>query len=119
MAKIPFPDLTPSRRSFRPGRKSITTFQSQNGATTFIEFGNRFIDAEMDMEFANISDDNANLIYLHYESIQENDSVTFNESRGLAGIGGNLRSAVESVGAEGRQRLLPPPVASQDHNNKS
>ena len=36
-----FPQLTPSSRSYKPGKVPETVFASQNGSTTFVQFGNQ------------------------------------------------------------------------------
>jgi len=110
MARIQFPALVPSRRSFKPGTKAITTFTSQNGATTFIEFGNRFVGASMDLEFRNIPDDDANAIFLHYESLGEDDSITFTRESGLYGIDQNLYISMNKGNGPIRFRYKEPPT---------
>ena len=95
MAGIPFPELTPTRRSYSPGRLPETLFKSQNGATSFIQFGGAFVDARLELQFINLLDDDAALILVHYASITEDDHAVFGERRGLGGMSQNMLAQVE------------------------
>ena len=46
-----FPEITPSSRTYKPGTLPKTVFTGQNGATTFIQFGNTFVNAELSLSF--------------------------------------------------------------------
>ena len=95
MAQKDFPQITPTSRSYRPGRQVTTVFESQDGATTRVEFGGRFVNSELSMEFANITDANATLILTHYQTCTGDDYVAFNNARGLGGMDEGLRDAME------------------------
>ena len=109
MARRDFPSITPSSRSYRPGKQPETVFRAQNGASSVIAFGNRFVDAELNMEFKNISDDKANLILEHYESVRNNDSAVFSINKGLGGMSTNLRGSVQNGNGVLRYRYKEPP----------
>ena len=87
MAQIPFPALVPSSRSFSPGSYPEAVFEAQNGAKSFIRYGNNPVNASLSLLFSNISDDDANLIltaYFDSESVSEN--YIYINSEVLAGI---------------------------------
>ena len=109
MASREFPQITPSSRTYRPGRQPETVFQAQNGATTVIAFGSRFVDAELDMEFRNITDEVANQILEHYQTVRGDDYVVFGENRGLGGISENLRNSMQTGRDILRYRYKQPP----------
>ena len=93
MAGRLFPLLQPSSRSYSPGRMPETRFESQNGATTIVSFGNTFVNAELRLEFSNISDTAAYEILAHYESVIQDDHVVFDGERGFGGGGGGAQAA--------------------------
>ena len=69
MAKVDFPRLCPSSRSYSPGSFPIEEFQGQNGAVTAVKFGNRLKDSELTMTFNNISDSDGFLIWKNYADV--------------------------------------------------
>ena len=95
MAKKDFPEYTPTRRSYRPGRQRTTLFESQDGATTRVEFGGRFVNSELQLEFANVPDATATQILTHYQNCTGDDYVAFANSAGLGGMDKSLRDAME------------------------
>ena len=56
MAVRRFPALTPTGRKYTPGQLPETRFQSQNGATTFVQFGGYFVNAKLELTFENVRD---------------------------------------------------------------
>ena len=109
MTSRPFPNLTPSSRTYRPGKQSETMFRSQNGATSIVAFGGRFVDAELDMEFRNIPDLATRAIVLHYESVIEDDYVTFTAGGAFGGMTVDLTTALELGNELLRYRYKEPP----------
>lgn len=81
-----FPELTPSSRTYIPGKRPETVFESQNGAVTFVQFGNQQVNAQLRLEFRNITDDEATAIIQHYDQITENNWVKFSAANGLGGM---------------------------------
>ena len=110
MAARLFPLLQPSSRSYSPGRMPETRFESQNGATTIVSFGNTFVNAELRLEFSNISDTAAYEILAHYESVIQDDHVVFDGERGFGGIGTSLQAKLESGKEKLRWRYDGPPA---------
>ena len=53
---VPFPNIQPSNRSYRPGVYPQTQFQSINGATTVVRFGSQCYNSELTLQFSNIED---------------------------------------------------------------
>ena len=109
MAARDFPDITPSSRSYRPGRQPETVFKAQNGASTVIAFGTRFVDAELDMEFKNISDQAANDILVHYQTVRNDDFAVFGNDNSLGGMSRNLRASMQTGMELLRYRYKEPP----------
>ena len=87
-----FPELTLTSRRYKAPRYPETAFQAQNGAVTFIQFGQQQVNAELDLVFRNIPDEDAVSILQHYESITENKWVKFSKDNGLQGMDQDLVS---------------------------
>ena len=107
--KRDFPKLIPSSRQYKPGKLPETVFEAQNGATTFVQFGNQFVNAELSMTFKNIQDDEAAQIIDHYHSVTENDWVRFDGDRGIGGLSQKLYNAYERGDGTLRWRYRNPP----------
>jgi hypothetical protein len=61
-----FPDLVPTARSLSPGDFAGKTFRSQSGVESRVQYGNKAFDKTLDLEYNNIADTSAALIYDHY-----------------------------------------------------
>ena len=109
MATRLFPEITPSSRSYTPGRVPETVFEAQNGATTFVQFGSTFVNAELSLEFRNISDSQASEILQHYLSVVGDDYVQFSNTRALGGMEASLRDQVEKGSGAIKWRYEAPP----------
>ena len=109
MANRLFPEITPSSRSYTPGKVPETVFEAQNGATTFVQFGSTFVNAELSLEFKNISDSQASEILQHYLSVIGDDYVQFSNSRALGGMKEVLRNQVEKGSGAIKWRYDAPP----------
>ena len=102
MVAVAFPAIKPSSRSYSPGEYPQAQFQALNGATTTIRYGNRRVDASLDLEFQNITDDNATLILKHYEAVTvADDWATFTTTDGAAGASTSLADYLREVGGSG------------------
>jgi len=106
---ILFPLITPSSRSYRPGERPRTVFESQSGATTLVEFGLQQVNAQLQLQFRNITDDKAAEIINHYNSIVEDEWVRFDGSRGMGGMDTSLYNAVQKGDDKLRWRYDGPP----------
>ena len=109
MATRLFPAITPSSRSYLPGRVPETVFEAQNGATTFVQFGSIFVNAELSLEFKNISDSQASEILQHYLSVVGDDYVQFSNASGLGGMKVVLPDQVEKGSGAIKWRYEAPP----------
>ena len=108
MAAVAFPAIKPTSRSYSPGTYPSAEFKALNGATTRMLFGNRRSDAELDLEFSNISDDNAALILQHYERVVPSDDwVSF--PAGTAGASAALAGFMQENTSGLRWRYSGPP----------
>ena len=94
-SSIAFPALTPSSRSFSPGKYPQTVFEAQNGAKTIISYGARRTDARLNLSFTNISDLEALKIIDNYKDVNQNwNYITFDDSHGLGGIESSFLSSM-------------------------
>ena len=109
MAVRRFPSLTPTGRKYTPGQLPETVFRSQNGATTLVQFGGAFVNAQLQLTFQNISDEDARQILVHYFSVVGDDYVTFDADHGLGGMTNNLIGRVETGNNTLRYRYDGPP----------
>ena len=114
MAAVAFPPIKPTGRSYNPGKYPQAEFRALNGATTRMLYGNRRSDAELQLEFQNISDDNAALILRNYERVgPTGDWVSFDASTGSAGASSSLAAYLQESGGSGlRWRYDGPPDVS-------
>ncbi len=112
MTVVTFPEITPTARRYTPGKQPETVFQSQNGSTVLVQFGGQFVNSELVLEFANISDDQALEILNHYASIKGDDSVKFKKANGLGGMEQNLINGIETGNELLRYRYKQPPVVT-------
>ena len=87
MASVNFPQIHPSSRSFVPGRYPSTDFESLDGTKTHIRFGNKRVNATMNLGFSNLSDNEVELIIDNYVAVNSVwDEVVFMPDRGLSGV---------------------------------
>ena len=66
-------DLAPSSRTYVPGTFPRTRFESQDGVTTFIQYGNRRVNATLQLEFRNIFDDQVQSIINTYDTVMKGE----------------------------------------------
>ena len=71
MAGVTFPNIIPTSRSYSPGTYPEAKFEAQNGAKTFIRYGNQRINAALSLSFSNITDADAVLILNNYKNSNE------------------------------------------------
>lgn len=67
---MPFPNLTPSARSFTPGDWPIKQYKALSGAEIRIRYGNTRTESTLDLTFENITDQNAAAFLAHYNETQ-------------------------------------------------
>nr|BDD46114.1 hypothetical protein 13 [bacterium] len=105
-----FPAVRPTSRSYKPGKFPQIQFEALNGATTTIRYGEKAYNAELNLTFANISDDDAYLIINNYEqSMRIFDNIIFRSTNGLAGIDSLLSSKVSETSSGLKWRYAEPP----------
>jgi hypothetical protein len=112
MAAVPFPAIAPSSRRYNPGKYPSSEFKALNGATTTLRYGSRRFDAELELGFLNITDDNAAAVLQVYEQVTKADDwVTFTAADGAVGASGSLTAYLREVGGSGlRWRFSDPPT---------
>ena len=102
MTHIIFPALTPSSRSFSPGAYPEAVFEAQNGAKSFIRYGNKPVNATLSLSFTNISDDEANsILTAYYDSESVSDNYIF-----FVGLQGNAFGGLEYTPAVDNSKTL-------------
>ena len=111
MPAVAFPPIKPTGRSYTPGAYPTAEFKALNGATTRMLYGNHRSDAELSLEFSNISDTSAALILRNYEQVTPTgDWVSFTSATGAAGAGSSLAAYLQESGGSGlRWRWDGPP----------
>ena len=85
-----FPSIKPSGRNFDIGSYPETVFEAQNGAKSYIRYGNKRVNASLTLKFSNITDEEAALILKNYMTVNSvtDKYVIFDNSSALAGIEG-------------------------------
>jgi hypothetical protein len=108
MPAVAFPPVKPTGRSYNPGSYPTAEFKSLSGVTTRMLYGNRRSDAELELNFSNITDTNAALILRNYEQVTPTgDWVSFADA---AGAGSALAVYLQESGGSGlRWRYDGPP----------
>lgn len=110
MPAVAFPNIPPTARSYSPGKYPQTEFVAQNGAVTRMLYGNRRLNAELSLEFSNITDGSAALILQNYETVTKtNDWVSFTAANGSIGAPALASYLQESGGSGLRWRYAEPP----------
>ena len=85
----PFPTIKPSSRSYNPGQYPSATFESLDGTKTHLRYGNKRVNATLQLGFANITDGQVGLILDNYDDVMSvYDYVQFTDANGSAGIEG-------------------------------
>ena len=93
----PFPDyIIPTSRTYKPGKLPETEFTSRNGSTSFVQYGQNFVNAELTLNFANINDGSAFEILQHYERVLGDDFVVFDNNAGFQGMNAELIGGLQN-----------------------
>ena len=93
----PFPDyIIPTGRTYKPGKLPETEFTSRNGTTSFVQYGQNFVNAELTLNFANINDGSAFEILQHYERVLGDDFVIFDNNAGFQGMNAELIGGLQN-----------------------
>jgi hypothetical protein len=106
-----FPNLTPSSRQFNPGNWPVKTFNAQNGAEVRILYGNRRTRMTLSLNYANISDTNAELFFEHFASLL-GTYATFELPSGSKAVAGwtGYEAILTGSGSGNRWRYEEPPT---------
>ena len=95
--------LVPSSRTYVPGTFPRTRFESQDGVTTFIQYGNRRVNATLQLEFRNIFDNQVQEIIDTYDTVMrgEERKVSFAGTAVFGGISDSgLLTEMEKGGSD-------------------
>ena len=117
----PFPSIKPSSRSYQPGNFPSTTFEALNGVKTHIRYGNKRVNATLNLGFANITDTETYEILENYREVNSvYDYVTFSSSNGTAGVGStNLSNYFQEVESGLKWRYSGPPSVTSTFRGRS
>ena len=96
MAKVYFPSIAPSSRSYSPGTYPKTEFESLDGTKTILRFGNKRVNATLQLGFSNITDANVFSILATYKDSNENWTAT--ESVWIEFVENGVRNKVVTAG---------------------
>tara|TARA_B100001094_G_scaffold34481_1_gene28648 strand:+ start:40 stop:447 length:408 start_codon:yes stop_codon:yes gene_type:complete len=120
-SSVAFPTIKPTSRSYRPGTYPSTTFESLDGTKTHLRYGNKRVNATLQLGFSNISDANAALILANYEDVNSNwDYVTFSSANGTVGVEStSLSNYFKEVGSGLKWRYSGPPNITSSFKGKS
>ena len=121
MAAVDFPEITPSSRSYNPGRYPQEVFEAQNGAKTILRYGNKRVNATLSLGFSNITDGEATLILQNYEAVNSDwDHINFATDRGLKGIDDSTLSNYMKESTSGlKWRYAGPPTVTSVFKGRS
>lgn len=64
-----YPNLRPTGRRFDPGNFPIRTYNSQNGTEIRFLYGNKRFNLKLQLTYANISDEDAELFLEHFDDM--------------------------------------------------
>jgi hypothetical protein len=93
----PFPDyIIPTSRTYKPGRLPETQFEARNGAVSFVQYGQNFVNAELTLNFANINDGSASEILQHYARVLGDDFVVFDNNAAFQGMNAELVGSLQN-----------------------
>ena len=103
----PFPTIKPSSRRYNPGEYPSTTFESLDGTKTHLRYGNKRVNATLNLGFSNISDAEAGLIIANYENVMsEYDFVRFKDENAAVGIDSSfLKQEIRDNAGTGQTKL--------------
>jgi hypothetical protein len=114
MTEKRFPAIKPTSRSYSPGTYPSTTFESLDGTKTHLRYGNKRVNATLQLDFSGITDAQAASILANYEDVNSDwDYVVFNRGYGTAGVtNGNLRSYLREATSGLKWRYSAPPLVT-------
>ena len=93
MAQFKPTNVTPSTRSYSPGKYPQVEFEAQNGVKTVIRYGKNRTGSSLSLGFDNILDSDAAAILQNYEDINSIwDEVTFNGTGVIEGASSQMQS---------------------------
>ena len=82
-----FPSIKPTSRTFSPGTYPSTNFESLDGTKTHIRYGNKRVNATLNLGFSNITDGQVGLILKNFDDVMATyNFVRFNDNNATAGI---------------------------------
>lgn len=94
----PFPSIKPSSRSYNPGTYPSTDFESLDGTKTHIRYGNKRVNATLQLGFSNISDEDAAKIIKNYKDVNSNwDYVYFTPINAFSGVSDKLNPSIPNL----------------------
>jgi len=116
-----FPTIKPTSRSYSPGTYPSTDFESLDGTKTHLRYGNKRVNATLQLGFSNISDADAALILANYENVNSDwNYVTFNRGYATSGVTDtSLLTYLKESGSSLKWRYSGPPSVTSSFKGKS
>ena len=116
-----FPTIKPTSRSYSPGTYPSTDFESLDGTKTHLRYGNKRVNATLQLGFSNISDADAALILANYENVNSDwNYVTFNRGYATSGVTDtSLLAYLKESGSSLKWRYSGPPSVTSSFKGKS
>jgi len=117
----PFPTVKPTSRRYSPGTYPSTNFESLDGTKTHLRYGNKRVNATLQLGFSNITDAQAYEILENYKEVNSvYDYVTFSFANGTAGVGStNLSNYFQEAGSGLKWRYSGPPSVTSTFKGMS
>jgi hypothetical protein len=109
---IPFPEIKPSGRSFKPGQFPTKVYRALSGATVKRSFGNRAFGNELRLEFRAISDNLVNQFLDHYNATGGGFTRFVLSAAALAGLSTTTQGYLQSTATIRWEYAGPPEITS-------
>jgi len=114
-----FPTISPSSRTFTPGRLPERRFEALNGAVTRLRYSNQFSQASLTLGFSALDDDKVMDILTFYEDVEKGfHHVTFSPEQGLAGARARMVQFINSESKAMRWRFKSAPSVQTVHKER-
>jgi hypothetical protein len=109
---IPFPEIKPSGRSFKPGQFPTKVYRALSGATVKRSFGNRAFGNELRLEFRALGDNETNQLLDHYNATGGGFTRFLLSAAVLAGLNATTQGYLQSTATLRWEYAGPPEITS-------
>lgn len=112
-----FPNIAPTSRRYTPPSYPETRFEARNGAITFVRYGTKPVNAELELQYSNVGNNTVVQILDHYNSIGTDDHVTLPNEGPLSGMDASLQALFENGNRTLRWRYEGAPSIETSRRN--